>query len=169
MFLIKPCCTQKNAAQLRDKIGKDGTTLCHGYGDLSLAELLPALMTRYSDTELMIVAPQIPDAAAKAIKKVMESTWDSKDGRHAVDTVRRLTLITNLRKNKSPMASTWLKESPWGDRLLLKNVSQNDTAILLPDFALIGPLNLSYSGHFTALATTHKTAVDALRETFIKL
>ena len=46
-----------------------------GYGDMSLTELLPALLTSYNETELMIVAPTIPDQAAKIISKWAKWQW----------------------------------------------------------------------------------------------
>ena len=70
MFLIEPCCTQKHIPALRQKLGTDGTTFFHGYGDLSLAELLPVVLTRYSEADLTVVAPALPNAAAP-----MPSCW----------------------------------------------------------------------------------------------
>jgi hypothetical protein len=61
------------------------------------------------------------------------------------------------------MASEWVKDNPYPERMTLKNVQQNDTAILLPDIALWGPMNLNYGGHFTALATKNARTIETLR------
>ena len=75
IHLIEPCCSQKHLLQLRDGLGKDGTAFFHGYGDLSIAELLPALLTHYSEAEVMIVAPYLPDAVAEVTIKWMRKQW----------------------------------------------------------------------------------------------
>ena len=65
------------------------------------------------------------------------------------------------------MASAWLKDNPLGDRLTLVDTAQTDTAILLPDFAITGPVNMQYDAHFTAEATTESGKVAALWEKFM--
>ena len=168
MFLIQPCCTQKLIPELRRKIGEGGTTLIHGYGDMSLSELLPVLLTRYTDVELMIVAPAVPDAAARVIAQVMDRMLPVTGGGQ-VPLIRRLTLIANLRKNSRYVSAGWLKENPWGERLEAHHVQQNDTAILLPDMGIVGAVNLSYNGHFTAMATRRARTIAQLRETYLSL
>ena len=79
MHLIQPCCAPKDLLALRHILGENGTTLWHGYGDLSLAELLPALLTRYSEVELTMVAPALPDAATETIDKMIEKLEDFDD------------------------------------------------------------------------------------------
>lgn len=169
MHLIEPCCTPKHLLALRRILGESGTALWHGYGDLSVNELLPHLLTRYSEAELMIVAPALPDAAAKTIERMMRREWMSKDGKRKLFNVGHLVLITNLSEKRSPLASTWTDVSPFGERLSAHNIQQNDTAILLPDIALIGPINLTYGGHFTALATKNARTISSLREEYMKI
>ena len=169
MFLIEPCCTQKHLLELRSKLGADGTTFFHGYGDLSLAEILPVLLTRYSETEMMMVAPALPNGAAKVLKQIMEKEWAKKDGKGKLNTISRLTLVTDLRKSKSPMASSWLNENPFPERLILHDVQQGDTAIILPDIALFGAINLTYGGHFTGIATKRAKTISALKSAYEKL
>ncbi len=166
MLLIEPCCSQKHLRRLRESIGEEGTVLWHGYGDLSFSELLPPLLLNYSETELMVVAPRLPDQVAEMMAKWMKKQWTKMDGTGSVDVIARLTLVTNLTEKQSPLASTWLKDNPFGDRLKLRNVQQNDTAILLPDLALYGPINLTYGHHFTATATKNARTIAALRETY---
>ncbi len=169
MLLIEPCCAQKHLLTLRESMGENGTLLFHGYGDLSLAELLPALLIRYCETDLMLVAPLLPDAAADAVKATMHKQRAKMTGRGNLDVIKHLTLITDLSAKRSPQASTWLAENPFGERLTLKNVQQNDTAIILPDIALCGPMNLTYGGHFTAMATKNARTIAALRDGWEKL
>lgn len=166
MHLIEPCCTPKHLLDLRHILGENGTTLWHGYGDLSLAELLPALLTRYSEVELTMVAPALPDAATETIDKMMRREWMRMDGKGKVWNIGRLTLITDLSEKRSPKASVWMKGNPFGERLMLRNAQQNDTAILLPDIALWGPMNLKYGGHFTAMATKNARTIATLREMY---
>ena len=167
MRIIEPCCAVKHLMQLRDAIGKNGTARFECFGDMSLTELLPAILTRYSETELMIVAPQLPDQAAEVIGKWMTRQWARKDGAGKLDVVSRLTVIASLSRKKSPMASLWKRDCPFGDRLtLVDNGRVTDYVILLPDFAITGFRNLRYGEHFTATATTDAGQVRALWERF---
>jgi hypothetical protein len=163
MYLIEPCCSQKHLRQLRDELGKDGTAFFHGYGDLSMVELLPSLLTHYSEIDLMIVAPYLPDAVAEVITKWVKKQWARIDGSGNLNVIAHLTIVADLSERQSPMASEWVKENPYPERMTLKNVQQNDTAILLPDIALMGPMNLNYGGHFTALATKNARTIETLR------
>lgn len=163
MYLIEPCCSQKHLRQLRDGLGKDGTAFFHGYGDLSIAELLPPLLTHYTETDMMIVAPYLPDAVAEVIIKWMRKQWARVDGSGKMNVISHLTLVADLSERRSPMASAWLNKNPFGDRMTLKNIQQNDIAILLPDIALCGPMNLTYGGHFTAMATKNARTIETLR------
>lgn len=163
IHLIEPCCSQKHLRQLRDGLGKDGTAFFHGYGDLSLSELLPALLTHYSEAEVMVIAPYLPDVTAEVIAKWMKKQWARIDGSGKMDVISHLTLVADLSERRSPMASEWVKENPFGERMTLRNVQQNDTAILLPDMALWGAMNLNYGGHFTAVATKNARTIETLR------
>lgn len=149
-------------AELRTAIKQGGEAELEGYGDLSLTELLPALLTRYSETRLMIVAPTLPDQAADILKKWMQKQWARMDGRGNLNVIEHLTIIADLSKRKSPTASAWQKENPFPDRLTLIDRKQPDTAILLPDFAIIGPVNMQYGHHFIATATTRAGHVEDL-------
>ena len=169
MYLIQPCCSQKHLRQLRDGLEKDDTAFLHGYGDLSIVELLPSLLTHYSETDLMIVAPYLPDAVAEVITKWIKKQWARIDGSGNMNVIAHLTLVADLSERRSPMASEWVKENPYPERMILKNVQQNDTAILLPDIALWGPMNLNYCGHFTALATKNARAIETLRSEYERL
>lgn len=167
-YLIEPCCAVRQVMQLRDAIGRDGTKEFSGYGDLSLTELLPAILTRYSETELLVAAPALPDQAAEVVARWMRQQWPRRDGRGKLDAIRHLTVISDLSEGKSPAASQWLKENPWGERLTLIDKKQDDTVILLPDFAVTGPVNMRYGNPFTATATTKPEKVKALWEKFAR-
>lgn len=156
MNLIEPCCTQKHWPEIRRKLGTGGTVPFHGFGDLSIEELFPVLLTRYSNTDMLLVCPGLPNAAADILKYWMDRP----------NVLRRLTVITNLHPKKSPTAAKWKKENPWPGRLTMYNVQQNDTAILLPDIAIYGNINLAHSGHFTALATNSPGFMNNLRKTY---
>jgi hypothetical protein len=167
MYLIQPCCTPLHLRMLRDAISKGGTAQFQGYGDMSLTELLPALLIRYSETEMMIVAPSIPDQAADIIGTWMRRQWAMRTGTGKLDVISHLTVMADLSEEKSPVASQWLKENPWGDRLTLVDKAQEDTAILLPDIAITGPLNLRYGRNFVCDVTTVPEQVRNLWERYI--
>lgn len=169
MHLIEPCCTQKHIARLRKALGEDGTDFFHGYGDLSLTEMLPVILMRYSEADLLLVSPALPDTVTELLATWMRKQWMKIDGSGKVYVIGHLTLIADLRENKSPLASAWLKENPFPGRLTLKNAQQNDTAILLPDIALWGPINLTYGGHFAAMATKNARTIATLREMYERL
>lgn len=154
---------------LRDAIGTNGKAQFQGYGDLSLTELLPAILTRYSEAEMMIVAPAVPDQAAEIIGKWMRKQWARMDGNGKLDVIRHLTIVGDLRKKKSPTVWQWLKENPFGERLALIDKPQTDTAILLPDFAITGPVNMRYGEHFVATATGNPETVKGLWEQYQEL
>lgn len=154
---------------LRDAIGTNGKTKFQGYGDLSLTELLPALLTRYTEAEMMIVAPAMPDQAAEVISRWMRQQWGRIDGNGKLDIIKRLTIITDLSYSKSPVISEWAKENPFGDRLVLVNRPQADTAILLPDIAITGPLNMRYGHNFVCDVTTIKEELTNLWKQYLRL
>lgn len=162
MFLIEPCCAKRHLLALRNAIRNGGTKQFEGYGDLSLTELLPAILTRYSETEMMIVAPSLPEQAAEVIDWWMNRQWPRSDGQGKVDTISHLTIIARLEKDSSHHITAWLKNNPFGDRLTLIDMEQEDTAILLPDFSITGPVNMRYGHHFTATATTEAEKVAEL-------
>lgn len=169
MYLIEPCCAKKHLRELRDSIAKGGTKQFKGFGDLSLTELLPALLTRYVEVDMTIVAPTLPDQAAEIIGTWMRRQRARMDGKGNMDYIAHLTIITDLENDKSPMASLWLQQNPFGERLQLINRKQEDTVILLPDIALYGPINLRYGYEFIAAVTTEPDRVAALWEQFASL
>jgi hypothetical protein len=151
---------------VRDAIGSSGKRQFEGYGDMSVTELLPALLTRYSETRMMIAAPAVPDQAAEAIARQMRRQNARMDGKGKLDVVSHLTLIADLSPEKSPEASLWLKDNPFGERLTLVDAQVTDTVILMPDFAITGPVNMQYGHHFVATANGIREEVDALWERF---
>lgn len=168
-FLIQPCCCKRHLLELRNVIGTNGTAEFYGYEDLSLTELLPAIMTRYSETEMMIVAPSIPDQAAEVIAYWMRKKNAVRTGPGSVDVISRLTILADLNEKKSPKASVWLHNNPFEDRLVANDVRQRKTVILLPDFAITGPVNMRYGRKFTAAATTEKERIDELWRNYREL
>lgn len=169
MKIIEPCCVRRHFRELRDSIGQHGKTRFQGFGDMSLTELLPALLTRYSETQMMIVAPTLPDQAAGVIGRWLKHQWARMDGNGKLDVIKRLTIIADLSEERSPMASDWLKDNPFEGRLTLVDRAQADTAILLPDLAITGPLNLQYGQNFICTVTTIQEEVDALWKQFSKI
>jgi len=151
---------------MRDAIGTNGKTDFEGYGDLSLTELLPAILTRYCETEVLIAAPSIPDQAAEIIGKWMKKQRARMDGNGYLNYVAHMTIVADLSPEQSPMPSQWFAENPFKDRLTLVDYAQPDTALLLPDFAVTGPVNLRYGRHFTATATAVQDEIDALWKRF---
>ena len=168
MQLIEPCCAKRHLLNLRNAIRNGGTAGFEGYGDLSLTELLPALLTRYTETDMILVAPMLPDQAAEVVDLWMRRQWARMDGKGKLDVIARLTVVARLDKSSHHIAS-WLKDRPFGDRLTLIDMQQEDTAILLPDFAITGPVNMRYGRRFTAEATTVPERVSALWERYGRL
>lgn len=169
MRTIEPCCAQKQFVALRDVIGQNGTAQFQGYGDMSLTEMLPALLTRYSETEMMIVAPSLPDQAAEAVERWMKRQWARMNGRGKMNVISHLTIIADLSEEKSPRGSEWVKANPFGERLTLVNEAQKDTVILLPDIAITGPINLRYGHNFVCTVTTTPEQVSNLWERYLTI
>ena len=160
MKLIEPCCAERHVRELRNALGSGGSREIEGYGDLSLTELLPAILTRYYEAEVLIAAPSVPDQAAEAIATWMRRSIARMDGRGRMNYIARLTIVADLSPELSPMASGWLRENPFPGRLTLIGSAQEDTALLMPDFAILGPVNMRYGRHFTATATTVREQVE---------
>lgn len=162
MYLIEPCCASKHFMLMRDAIGSNDKATFEGYGDLSLTELLPAILTRYTETTMMIIAPSIPDQAADIIREWLRQTWARMDGKGRLYVLSKLTIVADISEETSPKAALWLKSNPFPDRLTLVNKAQNETALLLPDMAIVGPLNMCYGEHFTCEVTTKQEEVNKL-------
>jgi len=164
MFLIEPCCAERHVCQLRSILGDDGTREFKGYGDLSLTELLPAILSRYSETEMVIAAPVLPEQATDIIAECMKKQWARKTGTGKLDVIRHMIVVTD--KKKSPVAFQWAKDNRFGARLSLVNKQQEGTIILLPDFAITGPINLRYGHSFVATATSDCVKIQELWRQF---
>ena len=169
MYLIEPCCAPKQLLELRKKLSDKGTVFWHACGDLSLEEFLKALLPHYSEAEMIIAAPSIPDAAVESIMYAMRRQHARIDGSGNMDAIKHLTIVSDLRPQKSPIASRWLAVPPLGDRLTVRNVQQADTAIIMPDIAFLGPINLTYGRHFTAVATKNAETIASLRSLYSKM
>jgi len=166
MYIIEPCCSHRQLAEIRRDLRKGGTTEFKGFGDLSLTELLPALLTYYNETEMMVVAPSLPDQAAEIISTWARWKWARMDGSGKFFVLRHLTVIGDLSPDRSPTASVWLRDNPFGERLTLVDRAQEDTAVLLPDIAITGPLNLRYGRDFVCTVTTDPAQVRRLWERY---
>lgn len=166
MKIIEPCCAQRHLRELRDSLGRNGEKEFTAYGDVALTELLPALLTRYCETEMLIAAPAFPDQAADIIGVWLRRRRARMDGQGTMPYVRRLTLVGDLSPEASPTVSGWLQDNPFGEQLVLVHREQKETAILLPDFAIIGPVNMRYSERFTATATVKSERIAALWSAF---
>lgn len=160
MFLIEPCCAPKHFMLLRDAIGNHDKATFEGYGDLSLTEMLPAILTRYSETTMMVIAPAVPNQASDIIHEWLRKAWARMDGKGRINVLSKLIVITDLSEEISPTLSSWLKNNPFPDRLTLLNKTPNETVLLLPDMAIIGPLNMCYGKHFVCEVTTIQEEVD---------
>ena len=169
MNIIEPCCASRQFGLLRDAIGNNKRTQFKGFGDMSLTELLPALLLRYTETEMMIVAPSIPDQATTAIREWLRKTWARWDNTGRLDCISKLTIIADFSEDASPMMSAWLKENPFAGKLTLVNQSQEDTAILLPDLAITGPLNFQYDKEFVCDVTAIPSEVNDLWARYAQL
>ena len=154
---------------LRDAIQNKAKIQFKGFGDLSLTELLPAMLTRYSETTMMLVAPSIPDQAADIIYTWLRRTWARMDGKGRLNVLSKLTVIADLSEEASPVANLWLTNNPFPDRLVLVNKAQDDTAMLLPDIAITGPLNMRYDKEFVCDVTTISSEVSDLWSVYSKL
>lgn len=169
MRLLEPCCASRQLGLLRDAIGNNKRTQFKGFGDMSLTELLPALLLRYTETEMMIVAPAIPDQATAIIREWLRKTWARWDNTGRLDCLSKLTIIADLSESASPMMSAWLKDNPFADKLTLVNRVQSDTALLLPDLAITGPLNFQYDKEFVCDITAIPSEVNDLWARYAQL
>ena len=169
MRIIQPCCAKKQFMLMRDAIKNKAKTQFKGFGDLSLTELLPALLTRYSETTMIIVAPSIPDQAADIIYTWLRHTWARMDGKGRLNVLSKLTIIADLSEEASPTVNMWLTNNPFPDRLVLVNKAQDDTALLMPDIAITGPLNMRYGKEFVCDVSTIPSEVSALWKAYSKL
>ena len=115
----------------------------------------------------MIVAPTMPDQATEVITRWMRQQWPHANGVDKLNVVRQLTIIADLSPAKSPVMSDWLKDNPFAGRLVLVDRPQDDTAILLPDIAITGPLNLRYGQNFVCTVTTVPEEVRKLWEQYM--
>ena len=167
MQIIQPCCTKKALCRLRETTDKGGTRTFECYGDMSITELLPALMTRYAETEMLIAAPSIPDQAAEAIAWEMRRRWSRADGMGKMDEISHLTIITDV--SRSPQLMIWIGDDTFGDRLTVIDRRQEEDVILLPDLAILGFKNMRYSEHFIGTITGAPDRVAALWEQFASL
>ena len=169
MYIIEPCCTQKHWPALLQRLKGDDIIFFHGYGDLSLSELLPVILTAYNEIDMVLVSPSLPDSTARVLISWMRKQWARMDGKGSLNVIGHLTIVTNLNKEKSPLASTWQDKSIFGPRLQLRNVQQNDTALIFPDLAIYGNINLSYGGHFSAIVTRNARIIQSLRSLYDEL
>lgn len=136
---------------------------------MSLTELLPAILSRYVEIDMIIAAPEIPDQAADIIYEWMRRTWGRMDGKGRMNCLHKLTVIADLGDSVSPKAAQWVKNNPFPDRLTLVDKAQTDTVLLLPDLAVTGPLNFRYGEHFVCEVTTIQSEVDALWERYTEV
>lgn len=169
MTILEPCCASRQLGLLRDAIGNNKRTQFKGFGDMSLTELLPALLLRYTETEMMIVAPAIPDQATAIIREWLRKTWARWDNTGRLNCLSKLTIIADLSEGASPMMSAWLKDNPFADKLTLVNRVQSDTTLLLPDLAITGPLNLQYDKKFVCDITAIPSEVNGLWARYTQL
>lgn len=166
MQIIQPCCTKKHLCRLREATDKGETRNFECFGDMSITELLPPLMTRYAETRMLIASPAIPDQAAEAIALEMRRKWSRADGPGKMDEISHLTIITDV--SRSPMLALWIKNGTYGDRLTVIDRRQEEDVILLPDLAILGFRNMRYSEHFIGTITGAPERIEALWEQYKK-
>ena len=129
-YTLEPCCIQRQLGQLCQDIRGGASARFSYYGDLSLTELLPALLSRYNRTELLIVAPSLPDQAADIIAAWARKQWPRMDGSGLFHAVQHLTIVTDL-KASSPAVSRWMDDKAFSGRLTLVDARTGDSVILL--------------------------------------
>ena len=91
------------------------------------------------------------------------------DGKGRLNVLSKLTIIADLSEEASPAVNLWLTNNPFPDRLVLVNKAQDDTALLLPDIAITGPLNMRYGKEFVCDVTTIPSEVSDLWSVYPKL
>ena len=159
-YLLEPCCIQRQLSDLCRAIKGGGTAEFKYYGDLSLTELLPALLERYNKTELLIVAPSIPDTAAEVIASWARRQWKRMDGSGSFYALQHVTIVTSLAA--SPAVGSWLEKNLFGDRLTVVDANQGEHIIALHNLAISGFRNMRYGENGTAVATTEPEKVKEL-------
>lgn len=144
---IQPCCTQKHIPAVRRQLEKQTTVAFEGYGDLTLADLLPVLGDTCIGHDLTIVAPNIPRYLRSAILHSMTSTVV----RQGKNTPRHphLTIVTDTSEERSPDLRHLAESMP--DRITLCHAVQSDTMLLLPDELWFG--NIGRGARFVGVVT----------------
>ena len=163
-YILEPCCIQLQLGDLCRAIKGGGTAEFKYYGDLSFTELLPALLERYNKTELLIVAPSIPDTTAEVIAKWARRQWQRMDGSGSFFALQHITIITSL--SASPAVSSWLEKNLFGDRLSVVDTATDEHLVLLHNLAITGFRNMRYGENGTATATTEAEKISALWEKY---
>ena len=164
MNLLEPCCIQRQLSDLCRAIKDGGEAEFNYYGDLSLTELLPALLERYNKTKLLIVAPSIPDTAAEVIASWARRQWKRMDGSGSFYALQHITIVTSLAA--SPAVGSWLEKNLFGDRLTVVDANQGEHIIALHNLAISGFRNMRYGENGTAVITTEANKIQALWEKY---
>lgn len=122
MRTIEPCCTQKHWPQVLEDLKRRPTVMMNGYGDMTLCELLPVMLERYAECEVMVVVPTLPPQLREVLDRWARQTWG--DGSRAV---AQMWVITDARESKSPGAAEWSR----GAGVAMASCQQNDTAVVV--------------------------------------
>ena len=163
-YLLEPCCIQRQLSDLCRAIKDGGEAEFNYYGDLSLTELLPALLERYNKTRLLIVAPSIPDTAAEVIASWARRQWKRMDGSGSFYALQHITIVTSLAA--SPAVGSWLEKNLFGDRLTVVDANQGEHIIALHNLAISGFRNMRYGENGTAVITTEPEKIESLWEKY---
>ncbi len=167
MITIEPCCANKHWKQVLKELEMKKTVLVNGYGDMTLTELLPEVLQRYSEADVLMALPTVPEQMRTLVGRMLRRTWALAQGGN-VDVVRRLRLITDARASKSPGLVEWAQGQ---ERLRLANAQHNDTLIIVHNgnpqgecaLAIMGPVNMVPCGQWTAMVTRDPVLLAELR------
>lgn len=138
--------------------------MMNGYGDMTLCELLPVMLERYAECEVMVAVPTLPPQLREVLDRWTRQTWG--DGSRAV---ARIWVITDARESKSPGAAEWSRDAG----VAMASCQQNDTTVVVrgrgsrvesqgsrgegrefgEDVMVMGAVNVRPSGMFTAVVT----------------
>lgn len=165
MITIEPCCAAtkhwpKVLATL-DELGEESVVGIRGYGDMTLMELLPAMVSSYSEADVLVAVPTLPSCLREKLDALLHLSWGNDSG--SVPAVARLRVITDARESRSPAAAEWIQDA--GSRVSLASCQMNDTVVIIRGSGgggvmVFGAVNARPATEWVAMATKDKRLIE---------
>ena len=158
MLTIEPCCTQKHWPKILHNLKDTSYVYFEGYGDMTLNELLPVVFDGFSDADVMLAVPVMPERLISTLRELTKRSWANPSGRGSVPLIKRFRIITDARSTKSPGVLDFCRElrsQCAGSGVA--SLQQNDTIIIVRDaystIMIFGSVNSRPSCQWTAFVT----------------